>query len=151
MTTIQFNDPRCVAASRIHSWLADGLFVAPELQQGVEPLVREIVMGVIRRKNQMDYFVDELTSKRPNNRLLSFLYVGLYQIFFTDGIPDHAAVHETVNAASRSTKKSEGLSMRYCVKPFGNAASSTTPAVGTATDSLGASPYASFRLESRLW
>ena len=109
MSNIEFNDPRAISANRIHSWLADGLFVAPELQQGVEPLVREIVMGVVRRKNQLDYFVDELTSKRPNNRLLSFLYVGLYQIFFTGGVPDHAAVHETVNAASRLHKKERGF------------------------------------------
>lgn len=65
-------------------------------------LAQELVFGVLRRQSTLDWLVARRTDgrrQRPDIRRL--LHLGLYQIVFLDRIPDHAAVHETVELARR--------------------------------------------------
>ena len=66
-------------------------------------LVQELVFGVVRWQATLDWLIARRTSGRsqkPGLRVL--LRLGLYQLFWLDRIPDHAAVNETVAMARRS-------------------------------------------------
>jgi 16S rRNA (cytosine967-C5)-methyltransferase len=62
----------------------------------------EIAYGIIRRRLTLDYQIDRLLDNkihRKNAVLRHILQIGLYQIFYMDRVPDHAAVNESVNLA----------------------------------------------------
>ena len=66
-------------------------------------LCQELVYGVVRRQMTLDWLITRKTKGRPQKPLLQILLqLGLYQIFWLDRIPDHAAVHETVEQAKRA-------------------------------------------------
>ena len=66
-------------------------------------LCLEIVYGVVRWQDTLDWLIARKTGGREQKSgLQNLLRLGLYQIFWLDRIPDHAAVHETVELAKRS-------------------------------------------------
>jgi 16S rRNA (cytosine967-C5)-methyltransferase len=66
-------------------------------------LCQELVYGIVRWKATLDWLVAQKTRGRTQKPALqNLLRLGLYQIFWLDRIPDHAAVHETVELAKRS-------------------------------------------------
>ena len=65
-------------------------------------LTHELVFGVVRWQATLDWLIDRKTPGRKQKAgLQDLLRLGLYQIFWLDRIPDHAAVHETVEQAKR--------------------------------------------------
>jgi 16S rRNA (cytosine967-C5)-methyltransferase len=63
-------------------------------------LCQEIVYGIIRWQAALDWLIARKTGGREQKPgLQNLLRLGLYQIFWLDRIPDHAAVHETVELA----------------------------------------------------
>lgn len=65
-------------------------------------LCQELVYGVVRRELTLDWLIDRKSGGRPQKPALrQLLRLGLYQIFWLDRIPDHAAVNETVELAKR--------------------------------------------------
>ncbi|HEY1170834.1 MAG TPA: 16S rRNA (cytosine(967)-C(5))-methyltransferase RsmB [Verrucomicrobiae bacterium] len=63
-------------------------------------LVQELVYGIVRARGTLDWLIDRKTDGRPQKSDLRLLLrLGLYQLFWLDRIPDHAAVHETVELA----------------------------------------------------
>lgn len=66
-------------------------------------LCLEIVYGVVRQQATLDWLIARKTDGRPQKPALqNLLRLGLYQIFWLDRIPPHAAVHESVELAKRS-------------------------------------------------
>jgi 16S rRNA (cytosine967-C5)-methyltransferase len=66
-------------------------------------LAHELVFGVIRWQAPLDWLIARKTQNRPQKMpLQDLLRLGLYQIFWLDRIPAHAAVHETVEQAKRT-------------------------------------------------
>ena len=66
-------------------------------------LCQEIVYGVVRWQATLDWLIARKTGGREQKPALqNLLRLGLYQIFWLDRIPDHAAVHETVELAKQS-------------------------------------------------
>jgi 16S rRNA (cytosine967-C5)-methyltransferase len=66
-------------------------------------LCQELVLGVVRWSATLDWLIKQrVTQQFPALRLRNLLRLGLYQIFWLDRIPAHAAVHETVELAKRS-------------------------------------------------
>jgi 16S rRNA (cytosine967-C5)-methyltransferase len=66
-------------------------------------LCQELVYGVVRRERTLDWLIARRTDGRPQDRAAqSLLRLGLYQIFWLQRIPAHAAVHETVELAKRT-------------------------------------------------
>ena len=65
-------------------------------------LVMELVYGILRRQEQIDWRLDAVLSK-PIHRLpvivQLLLRLGAYQVLFLDRIPASAAVNETVKLA----------------------------------------------------
>ncbi|HWD20779.1 MAG TPA: 16S rRNA (cytosine(967)-C(5))-methyltransferase RsmB [Verrucomicrobiae bacterium] len=65
-------------------------------------LCQELVFGVVRWQRALDWLIDRKTNGRAQTAVLQILLrLGLYQLFWLDRIPDHAAVHETVELAKR--------------------------------------------------
>ena len=65
-------------------------------------LCRELVLGVVRWHTALDWLIAQKTQGRTQRAgLQELLRLGLYQIFWLDRIPDHAAVNETVEQARR--------------------------------------------------
>ena len=66
-------------------------------------LCHELVLGVERWQATLDWLITRKTGGRTQKAgLQDLLRLGLYQIFWLDRIPDHAAVHETVELAKRN-------------------------------------------------
>ncbi len=67
-------------------------------------LCHELVCGVVRWQAALDRLIARKTdsSRELRPALRNLLQLGLYQIFWLDRIPPHAAVHETVEQAKRA-------------------------------------------------
>ncbi len=67
-------------------------------------LCHELVCGVVRWQATLDRLIARKTdpSRELRPALKNLLRLGLYQIFWLDRIPPHAAVHETVEQAKRA-------------------------------------------------
>jgi 16S rRNA (cytosine967-C5)-methyltransferase len=66
-------------------------------------LAQELAFGVVRWRATLDWLIAQKTEGGRNQKLKLqiLLRLGLYQIFWMDRIPNHAAVHETVDMAKR--------------------------------------------------
>jgi 16S rRNA (cytosine967-C5)-methyltransferase len=63
-------------------------------------LCQELVYGIVRWQKPLDWLIAGKTQGRTQNiTLQSLLQLGLYQLFWLERIPNHAAVHETVELA----------------------------------------------------
>jgi 16S rRNA (cytosine967-C5)-methyltransferase len=66
-------------------------------------LCQELVYGVVRRQLTLDWLIARKTGGREQERGAQMLLrLGLYQIFWLERIPAHAAVYETVELAKRT-------------------------------------------------
>jgi len=66
-------------------------------------LCQQLVFGVVRWQATLDWLIASKTQGRTQKAgLQDLLRLGLFQIFWLDRIPDHAAVHETVEMAKHS-------------------------------------------------
>ena len=103
--------PREIAL-RVLARRKTGEFTEDLLEAGLAPgrlspadrhLCQELVYGVVRWQATLDWLVARRTKGRTQKpRLQDLLRLGLYQIFWLDRIPNHAAVHETVELAKQS-------------------------------------------------
>jgi len=66
-------------------------------------LCQELAYGIVRWQTTLDWLIARKTDARPQKPMLqNLLRLGLYQIFWLNRIPAHAAVHETVELGRRS-------------------------------------------------
>ena len=79
-----------------------------ELEPRDRALVRRIVGTEVRRRGTLRAIVRRLAKGKPKPDLIAHLHVGLVQLFFLDSVPPHAAVSETVRAASNTLGLSKG-------------------------------------------
>ena len=87
------------ARERLELVLEDALARAA-LAPADRALTQELVYGVTRWQTTLDWIIAGKTRGRSQKPLLQILLrLGLYQIFWLDRIPDHAAVHESVQLA----------------------------------------------------
>jgi 16S rRNA (cytosine967-C5)-methyltransferase len=102
-------NPRQIAASVLGRRKAGGEFTedlleialaGARLSSADRGLCQEIVYGIVRWQAALDWLIARKTNGREQKSgLQNLLRLGLYQIFWLDRIPDHAAVHETVELA----------------------------------------------------
>jgi 16S rRNA (cytosine967-C5)-methyltransferase len=85
--------------------LLDRVFRESRLPANERGLATELACGVIRRQGTLDAILKTLVA-RPSDQvevaLWTILRLGIYQIVMLDGIPAHAAVHETVELCKRA-------------------------------------------------
>jgi 16S rRNA (cytosine967-C5)-methyltransferase len=103
--------PREIAARILKNRLKGADYTEKLLESGLSPgglspadrrLCHELVYGVVRWERTLDWLIARKTDGRdqkPELRIL--LQLGLYQIFWLDRIPPHAAVNETVELAKQ--------------------------------------------------
>jgi 16S rRNA (cytosine967-C5)-methyltransferase len=91
---------RLAAAEIITRWLEDGSFPDRRLAdiQENHAFVLEVVNGVVRNRNILDWLTAQWLKKSPRPFFMAVLYVGLYQLLFMD-VEAYAAINETVEAA----------------------------------------------------
>src|SRR5208282_3731799 len=83
--------------------LLDRALAGARLSSPDRGLCQEIVYGVVRWQAALDWLIARKTGGREQKAALqNLLRLGLYQIFWLDRIPDHAAVHETVELAKQN-------------------------------------------------
>jgi 16S rRNA (cytosine967-C5)-methyltransferase len=83
---------------RLEAALAGSGLSAPDRH-----LCQELVYGIVRWQATLDWLIARKTEGREQKPMLrNLLRLGLYQIFWLDRIPEHAAVHETVELARQS-------------------------------------------------
>lgn len=74
--------------------------------------VRELVYGVLENKTYLDYVIEHFI-KTPIAKMkvndLIVLRMGIYQLKFLSGVPEYAAVSESVDLAKRFCKGREGF------------------------------------------
>jgi 16S rRNA (cytosine967-C5)-methyltransferase len=102
-------NPRQIAAGVLQQRRAGGEFTENLLENALASarlssadrgLCQEIVYGVVRWQAALDWLIARKTNGREQKSgLQNLLRLGLYQVFWLDRIPDHAAVHETVELA----------------------------------------------------
>ena len=105
-------NPRQIAAHVLQQRRADGGFIEDLLEKGLagaqlsppnRALCQEIVYGVVRWQDTLDWLIARKTGGRSQKPALqNLLRLALYQIFWLDRIPGHAAVNETVELAKRN-------------------------------------------------
>jgi 16S rRNA (cytosine967-C5)-methyltransferase len=105
-------NPRQIAAQVLGQRRANGEFVEDLLERALADaqlsssdrgLCQEIAYGVVRWQAALDWLIARKTNGREQKPALqNLLRLGLYQIFWLDRIPDHAAVHETVELAKQN-------------------------------------------------
>ena len=72
----------------------------PSLAPAGRALCQELAYGVVRWQRTLDWLIARKTAGRTQKAALqTLLRLGLYQLFWLDRIPDHAAVNETVALA----------------------------------------------------
>lgn len=82
--------------------LLETAFSRARLPPADRGLCQELVYGIVRWQATLDWLIARRTNGRPQPPALqNLLRLGLYQIFWLDRIPNHAAVHETVELAKR--------------------------------------------------
>lgn len=97
-------DERQIAYKALFAWLKKGTFLQ---NASLPPLALKMVLGVCRHHLHLEYIIKKNVSKMPELPVQIILEMGLYQLFFMDGIPDHAAVF-TSAALARWNRLSEG-------------------------------------------
>ena len=103
---------RQVAASLVDLWLETAQFPDQLLEnvQDDRPFVAEVVLGIMRQRRSLEWYLDRLMKSRPHGTLGACLLVGAYQALYMDHVVDYASVNETVEAARKLCgKRSTGL------------------------------------------
>ncbi len=90
------------ANSEFTEALLDAALTQSSLATKDRALCQELVYGVARWQATLDWLIDRRTGGRAQKaELWNLLRLGLYQLFWLDRVPDHAAVNETVELAKR--------------------------------------------------
>jgi 16S rRNA (cytosine967-C5)-methyltransferase len=106
-------NPRQIAARVLAQRLNSGEYTETLLETALATarlapadrgLCHELVCGVVRWQATLDCLISRKTDPARQQRpaLKNLLRLGLYQIFWLDRIPPHAAVHETVELAKHT-------------------------------------------------
>jgi 16S rRNA (cytosine967-C5)-methyltransferase len=75
-------------------------------------LAMRLLYGTVQRKGTLDFLIAQLAERPPERldaRLLAALRLGLYELLFLSGAPDHAVVADVVELAKGGARGGHGL------------------------------------------
>ncbi|HEX7534794.1 MAG TPA: 16S rRNA (cytosine(967)-C(5))-methyltransferase RsmB [Syntrophales bacterium] len=114
--------PRHMAVEILDSVEEDGAYAEPLLDASLSAhpqaklpdrrLITEIVYGTLRMKGHLDWIIERLYRGRFDSMDVSIkniLRTGLYQLVFTERIPDFAIVDEAVEITKKMRRRGSGL------------------------------------------
>jgi 16S rRNA (cytosine967-C5)-methyltransferase len=97
----------------------DGAYADRALQGEAKPLdardralAMRLLYGTVQRKGTLDYLIERLADRpvaKLDARLLAALRLGLYELLFLSGAPDHAVVADVVELAKGGARGGHGL------------------------------------------
>ena len=112
LNVVRLQKPREIAARVLQQHAAGAEYVETLLDAELakarlspkdSALCWELVYGVVRWQAALDWLIARKTKGQTQKSALRVLLrLGLYQIFWLDRIPDHAAVYETVELAKQN-------------------------------------------------
>jgi 16S rRNA (cytosine967-C5)-methyltransferase len=85
---------------------------AKQLDARDRALAMRLVYGAVQRKGTLDYLIERLADRpaqRLDARLLAALRLGLYELLYLSGAPDHAIVADGVELAKGGARGGHGL------------------------------------------
>jgi 16S rRNA (cytosine967-C5)-methyltransferase len=85
---------------------------AKQLDPRDRALAMRLVYGAVQRKGTLDYLIERLADRpaqRLDTRLLAALRLGLYELLYLSGAPDHAVVADGVELAKGGARGGHGL------------------------------------------
>jgi 16S rRNA (cytosine967-C5)-methyltransferase len=85
---------------------------AKQLDARDRALAMRLLYGTVQRKGTLDYLIEHLADRPPKKldaRLLAALRLGLYELLFLSGSPDHAVVADGVELAKGGARGGHGL------------------------------------------
>jgi 16S rRNA (cytosine967-C5)-methyltransferase len=95
---------------------ADRVFRAEADRAGLDPrdrgFAQRLAYGTIQNRRTLDYVVTALSARTTDTfdpPILNALRLGIYQVALLDGVPDHAAVDQTVDLAKHFGRGGHGL------------------------------------------
>ena len=86
--------------------------VSHDLIKQDKALLTQLVYGVVRYKLTLDYIISRYSKiklKKLSKYVLLILRMGVYQLYYTEKIPESAAVNESVKLAKKYASKSAGF------------------------------------------
>lgn len=83
--------------------LVDSAARTYEISKEDRNLLNALIIGVIRNQRLLDHWIAQLRDGEIDMEVRSHLRVGLFQLLVM-GLPDHAAVNETVNSARKGIR-----------------------------------------------
>lgn len=115
-TMADVDDARTLALAVLSQHKKTGAFVAQllddravaQLPHGEVRFASEIVYGVVRRQATLDALIKPHVNRprrQVEDALWTLLQIGTYQLVFMGSVPEHAAVHETVQLSKRMRKQ----------------------------------------------
>lgn len=121
MTTINV---RRLAAEALEIWhdghiyaesLVDKAARDHDLSREDRNLLNALIVGPIRNQRLLDHWILQLRSEAIDLQVRCHLQVGLFQLLVM-GLPDHAAVNETVNSARKGIRGLINALLRRCIR-----------------------------------
>lgn len=122
MTGLRKDNPRRIAVQILNRVDEKGAFAEPLLDDALSresftqshdrKLLTQLVYGTLRMRGRLDWIIGRIykgDEKHMDTALLNILRIGLYQIFFTDRIPDFAVVDEAVEITKEMHSRGAGL------------------------------------------
>jgi 16S rRNA (cytosine967-C5)-methyltransferase len=85
---------------------------ANELDARDRALAMRLAYGTVQRKGTLDHLIERLAERPPERldaRLLAALRLGLYELLYLGGAPDHAVVADVVELAKGGARGGHGL------------------------------------------
>lgn len=80
--------------------------------------VTRLVYGVLRNDVKYDYYISQMTAKKPQNSAVILLKIGMYCVEGMDSMPDYAAVNNTVELAKEVGKQGSTGFINGVLKAF---------------------------------
>ncbi|MBQ8296210.1 MAG: 16S rRNA (cytosine(967)-C(5))-methyltransferase RsmB [Ruminococcus sp.] len=124
------NNPRYIAVELLNKTFRKGSYSNIQLSSGLDSselsdrdkkLCSVIYYGVIERKITLDHIIGGLSSRPPeklDDVILNILRSGIYQLLYMEGIPDNAAVNESVALAKQFRKTSASGMVNAVLRNF---------------------------------
>lgn len=123
-------DPRYLAVRLLHKTFSGGSYSNIQLDSALgssglegrdKRLCTAIYYGVIERKITLDHIISGLSSRplaKLDSVILQILRCGVYQLLYMEGVPDNAAVNESVALAKKFGKTSASGMVNAVLRSF---------------------------------
>ena len=98
---------RCESDGKYSNLENDAAIKKFALEGAEKKLYSKLLYGTIEKKITLDHIISQISSKKLEDmslQMLNILRMAIYQLRYLDRIPDHAAVNETVDLATKRTK-----------------------------------------------